>query len=372
MFKPRRVLRRVLERGRVGSAFVDAVYALYRPNDSISSPSFSGDARALLTGLSPKPPSCYTRPEFNFPPSCEVSVIVPAYNMERYVGECLNSILSQRVDFTLEVIAINDGSTDGTLDVMRRIASADSRVRLISQDNRGVSSARNVGMDAMRGRCVCFVDSDDAWAAGHLQHLMDALRASDTSGFSSAVFSKMTENGTVLGPVEKTRHHGAPTGRLYRREVWSDIRFPEGYWFEDSVHVYCIEPRYRGVFAKDAGYLRRNRGDSITHTAPRSYRSLDSYWVVEEMLGWCGILGIAIDQQIYDQTIRQFGPLLLERTEILFDQERRALFSLCCSLLGSIAGFDGLQTSMGGRWRDVELALRTGDFKLWHVACRWL
>ena len=89
-----------------------------------------------------------------------ISVIIPVYNAERYLCGCLDSVLrSEYHDF--ELILVNDGSTDGSLSICEEYAARDSRVRLISQENRGASAARNRGIDACRGDWVVFVDADD-------------------------------------------------------------------------------------------------------------------------------------------------------------------------------------------------------------------
>lgn len=90
----------------------------------------------------------------------KVSVIIPVYNTEEYVRDALNSITGQSLS-ELEIIVVNDGSTDGSLAVIEEIAAADPRIKIISQPNKGLSGARNAGIRHMRGRYVYFMDSDD-------------------------------------------------------------------------------------------------------------------------------------------------------------------------------------------------------------------
>lgn len=105
-----------------------------------------------------------------------VSVIMPAYNVEPYVGEALRSALAQT--FTdLEVIVVDDGSTDGTSDVVADIAAADTRVRLVRQPNRGLAGARNTGLRMGRGELFALLDSDDLWEPGFLDAQIAILRA---------------------------------------------------------------------------------------------------------------------------------------------------------------------------------------------------
>ena len=90
----------------------------------------------------------------------KVSVVVPVYNVEKYLGECLDSVLRQTLR-DIEVICVNDGSTDGSADILAGYSQKDSRIKIITQANRGLSAARNVGMDAASGKYIYFLDSDD-------------------------------------------------------------------------------------------------------------------------------------------------------------------------------------------------------------------
>ena len=137
---------------------------------------------------------------------------MPVYNTERYLAECLGSIVGQKVDFDMEVVVVNDGSSDGSLNVIKNFAAKDARIRVIDQANRGFSGARNVAIDAIRGGVLCFVDSDDALApatfkpcgtnfsvptqTGFLPVTARSPRTDVTSGLRSAC-----ERMEVRGPV---------------------------------------------------------------------------------------------------------------------------------------------------------------------------
>lgn len=89
-----------------------------------------------------------------------VSVIIPVYNAEPYLNECLDSVINQSVN-DIEIICINDGSTDKSLDILQQYAENDSRIKIFSIENQGVSHARNLGLSKAEGKYVCFIDSDD-------------------------------------------------------------------------------------------------------------------------------------------------------------------------------------------------------------------
>ena len=90
-----------------------------------------------------------------------VSVIIPMYNAESYIRQCIHSVISQTWD-NLEILVIDDGSTDRSLEICEELGRIDGRIRILTQKNRGVSAARNRGMEAAVGEYVFFLDSDDA------------------------------------------------------------------------------------------------------------------------------------------------------------------------------------------------------------------
>lgn len=90
----------------------------------------------------------------------ELSIIIPVYNSEKYLSQCLDSILKQE-DFMYEIILIDDGSTDSSLEIMREYARSHKKIKTVTQSNRGVSAARNIGIDMALGDYIAFVDSDD-------------------------------------------------------------------------------------------------------------------------------------------------------------------------------------------------------------------
>ena len=107
-----------------------------------------------------------------------VSVIIPTYNNERQLPRCIDSLLAQTYG-NFELIAVDDGSTDGSGSVLDAYAERDARIRVIHRKNGGVSSARNVGIDDAKGEYVTFVDGDDAVDPSYIEYLAGALRHGD-------------------------------------------------------------------------------------------------------------------------------------------------------------------------------------------------
>lgn len=192
----------------------------------------------------------------------DVSVIIPVHNTEAYVEECVHSVLTQ-TDVSIEVICIDDGSTDSSPEVLARIAASDPRVRVLTQQNAGPSVARNVGLDLAAGRYVCFLDSDDYWLVDGLSGLVaDADRDRlDTLLFDASSIRHLTvddktwarfdhyyERGSqydtvATGPdllarmVKAVDYRSSACLFLIRRDVIerAGIRFYPGISYEDNL-----------------------------------------------------------------------------------------------------------------------------------------
>lgn len=177
------------------------------------------------------------------------SVILPVFNGKDYLEEAIDSILNQTVP-DLELILVDDGSTDDSLRICREAAEKDDRVVVISTPNRGVSAARNAGLDICKGDTITFVDADDMLQPNFLERLLPYCTEEN-----SIAAGWMTEDmyiferykpakpkiTTLLGPdaaeqsLYQTRILNSPWGKIYRRELFFDppLRFKEGIRFED-------------------------------------------------------------------------------------------------------------------------------------------
>lgn len=174
----------------------------------------------------------------------EVSIIIPTYNIEKYIGACLESVLSQTFqDF--ECICVNDGSTDGTLSILQSYAARDRRIRVIDQTNQGGSAARNVALNVARGRYISFLDNDDLYHPQYLEilHHYAEKEGADIAVCNYGVFFgddavEFTDYGkNFVRPklvtsrpfydyvVRKKKIHMLMWTKLYRREILENIRF---------------------------------------------------------------------------------------------------------------------------------------------------
>lgn len=188
--------------------------------------------------------------------SPQLSVIVPAYNVERFLDKCLHSIWKQTfTDF--EVILINDGSTDNTLQICREWTGRDPRFRLISQENQGLAETRNVGIRASRAPRVMFVDSDDYLEHDAIQVLMNNMRRT-SADISMGCYivedlqGKRLKNPPQLGNACLTTPQAYTKilfdrelksyawAKIYTKSLFEGIEYPKGKLLEDYLTTYLL------------------------------------------------------------------------------------------------------------------------------------
>lgn len=168
------------------------------------------------------------------------SVVIPAYNAEKFVMGAVNSVLNQtHQDF--ELVIVDDGSTDGTGAVIKQCA--DSRIRYIYQENAGVSAARNKGIIESRGEYVCFLDSDDEWKENHLETLSSLIEKYNDCGLYITGYDIRLNNGEIIHKSQQI------LSRIQAEDIRSDDGFDvlnkNGYFF--NTNTICCK---REVFDK--------------------------------------------------------------------------------------------------------------------------
>ena len=215
-----------------------------------------------------------------------VSVIIPVYQVLPYLQESIDSVLHQTYS-NLEILIVDDGSTDGSGAVCDEYAKQDARVRVIHQENRGLSCARNAGLDAASGELIAFLDSDDAYMPEMISRLVDALQQAGADiaccGFTrhctegklhrSKMCSRFQPEEGSLSSAEAL--HALVDGRLnysvwnrvYRRSIWQNLRFPAGRNYEDlAVAFELFERAAKTVVLPDLLMMYRIRNGSICRT----------------------------------------------------------------------------------------------------------
>ena len=194
----------------------------------------------------------------------QISVIVPVYNGEKFIEECIKNVLNQTLE-EFELIIINDGSTDNTLDICKRNSEIDKKIRIINQENKGVSSARNKGIEQSNGEYICFVDCDDKIEDNYLEELYNTceennvkiscctIESIDNKG--NIISSRFMEDGyykkiDALDELFKFRGlNWGPCGKLFHKSlIKGNLKFPNLHVYEDLSFVYKAIYSSEGIY----------------------------------------------------------------------------------------------------------------------------
>lgn len=178
----------------------------------------------------------------------KVSIIVPVYNSERYIRRCIESLMNQTYT-DIEIIIINDGSTDKSLGIIEELAKKDSRIILINQENRGVSYARNAGLKKVSGDYIGFVDSDDYIEKQMYEKLIQAAETSDADIVECGYYEvykdispikrefkdiKSFDNESyIISLINQKNTTGALWNKIFAANLFKDVVFPDFAFSED-------------------------------------------------------------------------------------------------------------------------------------------
>ena len=205
----------------------------------------------------------------------KISVIVPVYNLEKYIRQCLESVLNQTYR-DLEILAVNDGSKDSSKEILDAYALKDPRITVLDKPNGGLSDARNCGMDHMTGEYVVFIDSDDVIDPDMVGHLLEAaektgsdIAVSDMEYFYEDGRTGYSDGGQfTCTNVRETPGliaiNNSACNKLFRSELFLDVRFPKGLWYEDLATIPILLCKAGSVVkVNEALYRYRQRSGSI-------------------------------------------------------------------------------------------------------------
>lgn len=231
----------------------------------------------------------------------KVSVIVPVYNVEKYLEKCIKSICNQTYQ-NLEIILVDDGSTDQSSEICDMYAKKDTRIKVIHKENGGLSDARNVGIANAEGEYLLFIDSDD-WISEHLVNkTLTIAKENDaevvmfdyigvqSEGKVCSTFSANIESGKVLSVLDEPRLITASCSainKLYKTTFWKStgLKFPKGRYYEDLGTIPKVMALAKKiVYHKENLYFYLMRDGSIMHTRNFERNYNDRTAVLDDVL----------------------------------------------------------------------------------------
>lgn len=210
-----------------------------------------------------------------------ISVVIPVYNVKSYLRKCLNSVINQTY-YNMDIIIIDDGSTDGSENICDDYAATDERIRCVHQENMGLSGARNRGIELSRGNFITFIDGDDFIEKDMIEDLVQSVRQG--IDIIACGFVYCDKNGEKLS-VEccqdvqilsgKKQMEGlfynrfcttSACGKLYAKKLFKTVQYPVGKYHEDVFTTYKLFDISQGIIILNRGlYWYRQNPDSIMH-----------------------------------------------------------------------------------------------------------
>lgn len=317
------------------------------------------------------------------PATIDLSLIIPVYNSEKYISKCLDSVFAQQTDYKYEVICINDGSKDSSLQILESYQKTHDNLIVVSQANQGISCTRNRGITISNGRYIGFVDNDDYLDRTYIERILNKAYETDSDIIQVGHY-RVTPEGMILASIcqdqdllltqidsdDKVNHvSGYIWGGALKRQLFENVRFPEGFWYEDMItrlimmrsakRVYCIS---------DCLYYYVVHGTNASKTVwkTKGYKCLDQLILAKELTEYGkDVLGLYYDQTLYKVLLYEFGTVLWLRTRQLGINNQQKVFRLAADYMTKIRPKGIVLTAELDKTYDQ--AFLTQNFLTWYL-----
>ncbi|QNU66608.1 glycosyltransferase family 2 protein [Ruminiclostridium herbifermentans] len=274
-----------------------------------------------------------------------ISIIVPIFNVERYIHKCINSIVNQTYK-NLEIILVNDGSEDNCGTICDEYAEIDSRIKVIHKENGGLSDARNVAIDIITGDYVTFIDSDDFVEADYVEYLVKLIQkySADVSicNINKTFEDKYkkedsiediqyiyTQQEAIMQMLYQKLFDVSACAKLYKTELFNSIRYPKGKYYEDLATTYLVFDKCtKIVYGSLQKYNYIVRENSIS-TSQFSIKRMELIDIAEEMLNFISAKYPNIKKAAISKFISSNFQVFLQtpNEKSLFAEEKRRIIN---------------------------------------------
>lgn len=333
------------------------------------------DAEAYLRTFYPeKQKSCLCNNMINSVPEYDVRIIIPVYNAEKYLDECIQSVIHQKTHYSYQAFFVNDGSSDQSLTILEKYTRY-PYISIITTTNGGVSAARNTALKHINSRYVMFLDADDYLAEDAIEKM---LSKADETGADIVEGNNILFEGEKILSTSSHRDaegadlqmHGVVWGKVYKAHIWKDISFPLDYWYEDTLDWLLIYQKpLKKVTIKDVIYYYRATPAGYSRGHNTAKRRIETYWVTKQLLHDAQDLHLPLTTFFYETYLRQCS-LNTRRVAMLGNRKvDYALFKAQQALLQKY--FATFQTQ-GEKEKRIESALLNNDFKEYFLYCLFL
>ncbi len=221
----------------------------------------------------------------------KLSVVVPCYNVSEYLEKCVKSIIDNKID-NMEIILVNDGSKDNTLEIIRKLERKYKNIRVVDKKNGGLSDARNAGLKEASGEYVAFIDSDDTINKKMFGEMLLKAETGDFDIITCGTKMIYEDHELDVGPgynhdligkeaIKEQMYdfYPAACNKIYKRKLLQDIKFKKDIYYEDVEFIYRLLPNVNNIGVVDGYYYEYlQREGSITYTYnDKLYNMVDNF-----------------------------------------------------------------------------------------------
>ena len=274
----------------------------------------------------------------------DMSIVIPVYNAEKYLEKCLTSVLNQQTEYTYEVICVNDGSSDNSSKILTEFKEKyGDKIVIIDQANKGISAARNAGIESAKGAYIGFMDNDDSVEDNYVECLLKyankynadivqvGYTAKDIYGIEHIRYVKQfvaTDNEAIISKFCS----GYIWSGIYKKFLWDKVRFPVGYWYEDMITRLLIMRLAKSYVMVDKPlYIKliHSENASITLWNAGNPKSVEAFYLAKYGADYGAIsLGLNNNQILMRQLMYEYSVQLRRRISDLPVEVQKAVFVL--------------------------------------------
>lgn len=326
----------------------------------------------------------YINPKIN--PKLDLSVVIPVYNHKDILENCILSIINQNTKYNYEVILVDDGSTDGADEIVRKFEK-NEKVKAVFQKNGGIGAARNAGINNATGRYIMFIDCDDTVHNDIVEKLLDEAysRSYDMVMIAHNLVKKQNDHIIDSIPNVYSKYNinhfkngdkiinlaGLPWGKVYKRSLWNDVRFFPGYWYEDTIIQFLIFTKcekYSYIPEILYEYLWYEKNFSHAQGDKSNYKVIDNYGILLRILEKYEENKLPFDDKFYAILLRHLSTYYYPMLSEFDDSIKSAMFVLANELFVNYR--PKRKVKLPYMLRQVEKAFENNDIELWKlVSC---
>lgn len=316
---------------------------------------------------------CFSQ-ENDLAPQVDLMIVLPVYNVEAYLEQCLESLFSQKTAYSYCIVAVDDGSTDNSREILLRYQKKEN-LKIILQENKGLSGARNRALVSINGTYTMFVDSDDLLPEDTVDVMLKTAFQYQADVVAGG-YEEFSEKGILSRNILTSESQcvtadqipGYACMKVIRSELLKNFSFPEGFLFEDTVIHRILLPQCERIIAiPDVVYKYRMHEKSLTHSC--GDRCIDTFWITKYCLEEAKQRGFKFGQEEYIQLLQQCWVNYI-RTRYMPQNIQECLFVLTCEMLE--AYWPSVTIRGINKYRLLHMAMRRRSFAAYqYVLQRW-